>query len=60
MLEKRILDAQQEGIDTIIIHADRITSFRACQSLGFREICATEWYQWRPASMATADRQGDQ
>ena len=50
MLERRICDAGEGNIKTILIHADRSSSYETCKKMGFKRVCSTELYQWIPDS----------
>ena len=48
LVQRRLADAQREGIPTALIHSARETSYPICLRMGFREACAIELYEWSP------------
>lgn len=51
MIQRRLVDAQLDDIDAVIVQAARDTSYNTFLRLGFREECAFEWYQWSPSRL---------
>jgi GNAT superfamily N-acetyltransferase len=49
LVAKRLADARADGRSAAVIQADRATSAPICAKLGFREVCAMEFYSWEGA-----------
>ncbi|HEV8656707.1 MAG TPA: GNAT family N-acetyltransferase [Candidatus Limnocylindria bacterium] len=49
LVAKRLADARADGRSAAVIQADRSTSAPICAKLGFREVCAMEFYSWEGA-----------
>jgi hypothetical protein len=48
MLGQRLADARADGIETLIVLADRSTSAPICSKIGFVKACEMEIYTWTP------------
>jgi len=49
LVAKRLADARADGRSAAVIQAVRSTSAPICAKLGFREVCALEFYAWEGA-----------
>jgi GNAT superfamily N-acetyltransferase len=49
LVAKRLADARADGRTAAVIQAARSTSAPICAKLGFRELCALEFYAWEGA-----------
>jgi GNAT superfamily N-acetyltransferase len=50
LVAKRLADARAAGREAAVIQAVRSTSAPICAKLGFREVCALEFYAWEGAA----------
>ncbi len=48
LVAQRLADANRDGMEAAIIHANRNTSAPICRKLGFEEIAGLEWFGWYP------------
>ena len=48
LVARRLADAQSDGMERAIIHAQTNSSAPICSKLGFREICQMFVYEWHP------------
>lgn len=48
LVAQRLADANRDGAEAAIIHANRNTSAPICRKLGFEEIAGLEWFAWYP------------
>ncbi|HEY6957603.1 MAG TPA: GNAT family N-acetyltransferase [Candidatus Limnocylindria bacterium] len=48
LTKRRLDDARADGREAAVIQGDRTTSAPICAKLGFRELCALEFYAWTP------------
>lgn len=48
LVAQRLADANLDGMEAAIIHANRNTSAPICRKLGFEEIAGLEWFAWHP------------
>lgn len=46
LVARRLADARADGMEAVILQADRTTSAPICQRLGFQEVHAIEGYGW--------------
>jgi GNAT superfamily N-acetyltransferase len=49
LVARRLADARADGRRAAVIQAVRSTSAPICAKLGFREVCALEFYEWEGA-----------
>lgn len=52
LVKRRLDDARADGAQAAVIQADRATSGPICAKLGFRELCALEFFSWSPEGHA--------
>jgi len=48
MLARRLNDAHADGIEKLIVLADRTSSAPICKKTGFVKACSMEIYTWTP------------